>query len=145
MRRAESTSARPLRPVRATCAKGASSTAVINVIPPDPDAPSPALTRPAPLAEPAARLPLAEPTRLGGRSEDSWRAEAQRLERKVQSLEADLERAETARSNAFTLSSSAYYERKVKRIEQNLEAARGEIDQLEERARRLEVPPGWLR
>jgi hypothetical protein len=84
-------------------------------------------------------------TAIGGRSEDDWRTEAQRLTRKVESLEAQLERADDQRRSAISPRDSSYYERKVARLEQELEAAQSALDRFEERARKLEVPPGWLR
>jgi hypothetical protein len=142
------------RNVRRVDGSGARS---INVVPGAPVAPP----REAPLvappedAAPAAPVPALVPgagaldpsasTAIGGRSEDDWRAEARRLTRKVESLEADLERADDQRRSAISPRDSSYYERKVARLEQQLEAAQSALDTFEERARKLEVPPGWLR
>ena len=91
-----------------------------------------------------------EPSRISGLSESQWRAQAIRLEEKVESLEERIEDARWAPAPAHYSSFSrarwdARQEQKIERMERELEKAEEDLDELEDRARQAGVPPGWLR
>jgi hypothetical protein len=90
-------------------------------------------------------LERAERQPIGGRTEAQWRERATKLEARIEGLEEDVERAEDALGSAYRLSSAAYYERKLRQARDRLAAAEAELSALEDRARALGVPPGWLR
>jgi hypothetical protein len=106
---------------------------------------------------PAARA--AEPAaaqaeeRIGGRTEAEWRSQAQLLEERLRRLELELEALEES-TTAYGGWSTQRDGRRVeqvaapderRRLERALELAETQLDALEEEARRLGVPPGWLR
>jgi len=119
----------------------------------------PSATAPVKQAEPGA-VPETAPSaaseadeKLGGRSQTQWRAQARLLEKRIRDLEGELE--------ALDESTQAYggwgTHRDGQRVEvvqlrdrrpeleKSLERAQRELDALEDEARRLGVPPGWLR
>jgi hypothetical protein len=117
--------------------------------------PDPALQRPpgappARAAEPAAAQPE---ERIGGRTETEWRAQARTLESRLRSLELELEQLEES-TTAYGGWSTQRDGRRLERVlvpderralERALELAQSQLDALEDEARRLGVPPGWLR
>ena len=99
---------------------------------------------PQPRAPSAQQLP-------GGKSEAGWRLEANRLRGEVERLEAELEKTDAggdfyeARYRDGIRVGSEDKPRRLARLERQLEEAEDRFDSFEERARELEVPPGWLR
>src|SRR5262245_23265228 len=95
-----------------------------------------------------------EPDVIGGRDAVWWHEEARAHERAVEERErADCEEREAppAYQNVpgqLVRGRDGYYVREVVRCDDErdeLEAAREELDAFEDLARRLGVPPGWLR
>lgn len=108
------------------------------------------LTAPAPVA-------ADDPERIGGRDESAWREQAHALAGEIEWLEARVEECEESEAPPAYDGVGGYWVRgrdgrlrrvEVKRCDEQraeLSAARGALDRFEERARRLGVPPGWLR
>jgi hypothetical protein len=107
---------------------------------------------PAPAARAAEPTPQAE-ERIGGRTEAEWRAQAQTLEGRLRQLELELEELEestTAYGGWGTHRDGRRVEHVMvpderRKLERALELAETQFDALEDEARRLGVPPGWLR
>jgi len=124
--------------------------AAINIVP--------GVDRPAPKRRQGTSGSRAEPTRasrllesveeplyIGGRSRDSWRDEASRLESRVAKVESDLDRAKDSTSEVVTVWQSRRLERYIARLEKDLELAEQNLEAFRDRARTAGVPPGWLR
>jgi hypothetical protein len=108
----------------------------------------------------AAVVPAAAPTaapeaeeKLGGRSETQWRAQARLLEKRIRDLEGELDALDET-TQAYGGWGTHRDGRRIDRVpirerrpelEKALDGAQSELDALEEEARRLGVPPGWLR
>jgi hypothetical protein len=117
-------------------------------------APAPAPIRPGPRTRPGAETDAArrlrqleeqEPTVIAGKREADWRSQALDHESHLRSLREQLEKAEYELSNAYALGRAARYQRRVDSLKSQLEAAEQSMDDFEDRARELGVPPGWLR
>jgi hypothetical protein len=130
---------------------GAGGGAVINVAPQSAEPPRAKATAPARSergSSPGAtreRDEDREPSSIGGKSEGQWRSEALRLEERIERERQKLQKAEEQLSNAYALGSSAYYQRRVDSAKAAVEDSEGDLERLEDRARELGVPPGWLR
>jgi hypothetical protein len=116
----------------------------------DPGPPVPAAAAARPIAPP----PEAEEERLGGRTEAEWRRQSHQLEGRVRDLENQIEELEESTqayggwgthrdSNGMTQRVSVPDQ--AQQLEKQLRQAESELEALEEEARRLGVPPGWLR
>jgi hypothetical protein len=106
-----------------------------------------------PLSRPAAPTSPASPAEdaVGGRTEAEWRADARGLREQIAGLE---ERAAECKKDGFRWSpdagSRAYEEEAAEanacqRVQSDLDLQRRQLEQLEERAQRAGVPPGWIR
>jgi len=87
----------------------------------------------------------------GGKSEDAWRLEANKLRGEVERLESELEKTDDggefyeARYRDGIRVGSENKSSRMARLERQLEEAQDRFDTFEDRARELDVPPGWLR
>jgi hypothetical protein len=98
-----------------------------------------------------------EPATIGGHDEAWWSTQARAHEHEIERLEADLEACEEREAPpAYQNVPGQIYRgrdgdlrvREVVRCDElrdELEAARVALDEFEDLARRLGVPPGWLR
>jgi hypothetical protein len=99
----------------------------------------------------------AEPDELGGHDEAWWREEHARLESQIDYFETLVDECEESEAPSAYDGVDGYVVQgrrgrprwvQIKRCNEeraSLAAALGDLDRLEERARRLGVPPGWLR
>jgi hypothetical protein len=99
---------------------------------------------------PRKRVPIQEPTIIGGRSEHSWRKSGLQLADRVEQLEERIEDArwESTPAHLSSLSAARWEARRdsrVERLEADLERAEQALEDLEDQARQAGVPPGWLR
>ena len=107
-------------------------------------------------ASQATPLPEPESPGIGGRSEDEWRNAALARQRALESAESTLASCEVREAPAPVRYVSGYLARgrrgpywveiKICDAERvDVQDARREVTDFEEQARRLSVPPGWMR
>jgi hypothetical protein len=118
-------------------------------LPARPASPAP---RPTPAAAPTgaggAPSPTPPPERIGGRSEEEWRAQAEVYRGEIARLERE---AEACSEGEFRWSAGAGGRGEAAsddacgRVKRELDTNRGWLDALEDDAHRAGVPPGWLR
>jgi DNA repair exonuclease SbcCD ATPase subunit len=121
----------------------------------EPRAPPAELSRPpeVPTPGPAPTAEAPAPETIGGRTEAQWRQESLALEARVQKLERELDELEdsTQAYGGWGVHREKGMHHRVdlpdrrKELEKQLDDAQSKLDRLEEEARRLGVPPGWLR
>ncbi len=104
----------------------------------------------------ATSFPERATPQVGGRSEAEWRDAALARQRALEAAEAALSACEASEAPAPYREFSGYvahghrgpYWVEIKNCDDarlDVEAARREVDGLEEQARRSSVPPGWMR
>jgi hypothetical protein len=87
----------------------------------------------------------------GPRSEAQWRSQALSIERRIESLERQIEQKRDqkwdlpASFDPAVEAQSEWFEQEIEQLEAQLEQAEEDLLSLEARARQAGVPPGWLR
>ncbi|MEE9280974.1 MAG: DUF4124 domain-containing protein [Myxococcota bacterium] len=103
---------------------------------------------------PASRAPgdSSEPESIGGRTEPGWRREALRLLKQIDSRQERIERIEAElgfpsryRSGVGTARHEARQRRRIEELGREIAEVEEQLEELRRHARRLGVPPGWLR
>jgi uncharacterized protein DUF4124 len=114
---------------------------------PQAPAPPPAETTPAGVGAPATQAPTSGAAAIGGDDEAGWRAHAAKLRADIERLEGAAEHCQEYAPQRWKPGSGQQGSEtaECRRKAGDLQFARSQLDELLENARRLGVPPGWVR